>query len=78
VHGSAPDLAGKNTINPTAMLLTGTMMLEYFGYDEQANLLARAIQEVYRQGEVLTSDQGGQASTSDFFAEVRKQLLAIA
>ncbi|HTK07440.1 MAG TPA: isocitrate/isopropylmalate family dehydrogenase [Ktedonobacteraceae bacterium] len=78
VHGSAPDLAGKNSINPTAMLLTGTMMLEYFGYDEQANLLARAIQEVYSQGEVLTSDQGGQASTSDFFAEVRKQLFAIA
>jgi isocitrate/isopropylmalate dehydrogenase len=72
VHGSAPDLAGKNAINPTAMFLTGAMMLEYFGYNEQANLLVRAIQEVYRQGEVLTSDQGGRVSTSDFISAVRE------
>jgi isocitrate/isopropylmalate dehydrogenase len=78
VHGSAPDLAGKNAINPTAMLLTGAMMLEYFGYDEQATLLTQAIKAVYREGETLTIDQGGQASTSEFITAVRRQLLVTA
>jgi isocitrate/isopropylmalate dehydrogenase len=71
VHGSAPDLVGKNIINPTAMLLSGAMMLEYLGYAEQARMLERAIAEVYGGGVVLPVDQGGQASTGEFVAAVR-------
>ncbi len=78
VHGSAPDLVGKNAINPTAMLLTGAMMLAHFGYDEQAGLLVQAIQDVYREGDILTGDQGGRASTSDFISAVRRHLLVVA
>ena len=66
VHGSAPDLAGKGIINPTAMLLSGAMMLEYLGYLEQARMLEQAIVQTYREGTVLPLDQGGQASTTEF------------
>jgi len=66
VHGSAPDLAGKGVINPTAMLLSGAMLLDYLGYAEQARCLERAIERVYREGVHLTCDQGGSASTREF------------
>jgi len=70
VHGSAPDLAGKGVINPTAMLLSGAMMLDYLGYVEQARCMETAIEQVYREGAVLTSDQGGSASTMEFVEAV--------
>src|SRR5437868_14965815 len=74
VHGSAPDLAGKGIINPTAMLLSGAMMLEYLGYIEQGRRLENAIEQTYREGTVLTLDQGGSASTVEFVEEVRRHL----
>ncbi len=76
VHGSAPDLVGKDAINPTAMLLSGAMMLDYFGYSEQARRLESAIEQVYSEGSVLTVDQGGTASTSEFVEMVKKQLMS--
>jgi isocitrate/isopropylmalate dehydrogenase len=66
VHGSAPDLAGKGIINPTAMLLSGAMMLEYLGYVEQARQLEVAIAQTYREGIALPIDQGGSAMTAQF------------
>jgi isocitrate/isopropylmalate dehydrogenase len=75
VHGSAPDLAGKGVINPTAMLLSGVMMLEYLGYAEQANILQQAIAQTYHEGTVLPVDQGGQASTAEFVSAIRARLL---
>ena len=63
VHGSAPDLAGKGVINPTAMLLSGAMMLGYLGYTEQAGALQQAVAQTYHEGAVLPIDQGGEAST---------------
>ncbi|MBE3560152.1 MAG: isocitrate/isopropylmalate dehydrogenase family protein [Ktedonobacteraceae bacterium] len=74
VHGSAPDLAGKGIINPTAMLLSGAMMLDYLGYREQARVLEQAIARTYRERVVLPVDQGGQASTAEFVAAVRQRL----
>ena len=75
VHGSAPDLAGKGIINPTAMLLSGAMMLEYLGYAEQANILQQAIAQIYREGTVLPVDQGGEASTAEFVDAIKARLL---
>src|SRR5438046_8564900 len=63
VHGSAPDLAGKGIINPTAMLLSGAMMLAYLGFAEQAKQVERAIEKTYHEGACLTRDQGGRRST---------------
>ena len=77
VHGSAPDLLGKGIINPTAMLLSGAMMLAYFGYMEQAERLERAIEQVYRGGTHLTSDQGGYASTGELVEAVIEAVVAM-
>ena len=65
-HGTAPDIAGTNTINPTATILSAVMMLEYLDYESIARQLYRATEHVYQQGISLTPDQGGNASTSDF------------
>lgn len=74
VHGSAPDLAGKNAINPTAMLLTGAMLLEHFGYGLQARSLELAIAETYKTGQALPIDQAGHASTTEFVEEIKRRL----
>lgn len=74
VHGSAPDLAGKNVINPTAMLLSGAMLLERYGYARQAEVLRAALAQIYQEGRVLTVDQGGSASTTDFVEAVQLAL----
>lgn len=76
VHGSAPDLAGQGTINPTAMLLSGAMMLEYLGYAEQASMLEQAVAQTYREGIVLPVDQGGEASTTEFMNAIKSRLSA--
>lgn len=75
VHGSAPDLVGKGVINPTAMLLSGAMMLNYLGYAEQAQRLETAIEQVYRAESVLPIDQGGSASTGEFVEAIRGRLV---
>jgi 3-isopropylmalate dehydrogenase len=74
VHGSAPDLVGKNAINPTAMLLSGAMLLDHYGFGEQARTLEKAITSVYNAGTMLTIDQGGTASTAEFVEAVRGEL----
>ena len=66
VHGSAPDIAGKNLANPTALLLSACMMLDYLGYHDEGEKVRAAINRVLIQGEVLTQDLGGSASTSEF------------
>ena len=74
VHGSAPNLADKGVINPTAMLLSGAMMLRYLGHAEQAQQLETAIVHVYREGSTLTIDQGGHACTGEFVDAIRRYL----
>lgn len=66
VHGSAPDIAGKNLANPTALLLSACMMLDYLGYHDEGEKVRAAINRVLIQGDVLTQDLGGSASTSEF------------
>lgn len=66
VHGSAPDIAGQNVANPTAMIRTAVMMLEHIGEEAAARSIDAALFEMYREGEVLTKDVGGEATTSQF------------
>lgn len=66
VHGSAPDIAGQNVANPTAMIRTAAMMLRHIDEEEAANAIDRALFEMYRRGEGLTQDVGGDATTSEF------------
>jgi isocitrate/isopropylmalate dehydrogenase len=74
VHGSAPDIAGKNIINPTATLLSAALMLEYLGHSDAAMRLESAITRVYAEGQTLTPDQGGASTTTAFCVAVRENL----
>ncbi len=64
VHGSAPDIYGKNIANPVAMIWSGAMMLEFLGYKEAHDALVRAMEHVLVNGP-RTPDMGGDASTTD-------------
>ena len=66
VHGSAPDIAGRNIANPTAVLRSGILMLRHLGEEEAANKIRHAIEVVYTEKKHLTRDMGGEASTSEF------------
>jgi len=66
VHGSAPDIAGRNLANPTAVLLSGVLMLRHLGENEAADRVKAAIDRVYHARKTLTRDVGGNASTSQF------------
>src|SRR6201997_3669211 len=66
VHGSAPDIAGRNIANPTAVLRSGLLMLRHLGEHEAALKVRHAIDQVYRDRSKLTRDIGGTASTSEF------------
>jgi isocitrate/isopropylmalate dehydrogenase len=69
-HGTAPDIAGQERINPTATLLSAVMMLEWLGLADHAARLDRAVAEAYARGRVLPVDQGGTATTREFANEV--------
>lgn len=66
VHGSAPDIAGKGMANPTALILSGVMMLEYLGKDEEAKLIKDSINEVLSDKDNFTVDLGGKVGTVEF------------
>ena len=66
VHGSAPDIAGQNVANPTAMTRTAAMMLQHIGEDQAAAAIEQSLFAMYRDGDTLTQDVGGDASTSEF------------
>jgi len=74
VHGTAPDIAGQHIINPTATMLSAAMMLRHLGFEEGAAALESAIEGVYRDGKMLTPDQGGTAQTEEFCDAVRARL----
>jgi isocitrate/isopropylmalate dehydrogenase len=65
-HGTAPDIAGRGIVNPTATLLSAAMLLDHVGLAEPAARLRRAIEAVYAKGATLTPDQGGSAGTRAF------------
>jgi len=74
VHGSAPDIAGKGKANPTALMLSATMLLVHLGENAAAHKLQTAIEAVYRENKSLTGDVGGAASTEEFTDAVVKAI----
>lgn len=74
VHGSAPQIAGKNIANPTAIIQSAIMMLKYLGEYECANKIENALEQVFLKGKKLTIDLGGDASTEEFTEEIIKYL----
>ncbi len=71
VHGSAPRHAGKGTANPSAMMLSAVMMLDYLDEYEEARRLENAIVNVLSESKVVTPDLGGKSTTMEMAAEVR-------
>jgi isocitrate dehydrogenase (NAD+) len=66
VHGSAPDIAGKNIANPTALLLSAVLMLRYLNEDAAADRIMSALGRVLSEGRVRTRDLRGSATTTEF------------
>lgn len=66
VHGSAPDIAGKDIANPTAVLRSGVLMLRHLGEQKAANHIRLALEKVYGEKKHITRDVGGTAGTSEF------------
>ncbi len=66
VHGSAPDIAGKDLANPTAVLRSSLLMLRHLGENDAADKLSAALDRVFSHPEKLTRDVGGQSGTSAF------------
>lgn len=65
VHGTAPDIAGKNAANPVAMLLSAIMLLEHIGDNENASRILRAVESVIAERTIRTPDLGGAATTTE-------------
>ena len=74
VHGTAPDLVGKNIINPTATILSAALLLEYLGFRDAAARVEQAVTAVYAAGTALTPDQGGAATTTEFCDAVARKM----
>jgi isocitrate dehydrogenase (NAD+) len=65
VHGSAPDIAGKNLANPMALVLSSAMMLDHLGEQDAARRVRAAVHAVLEEGQHLTRDLGGKAGTTE-------------
>ncbi|HDX8435373.1 isocitrate dehydrogenase [Aeromonas dhakensis] len=74
VHGSAPDIAGKNIANPTSVILASIQMLEYLGMQEKAERIREAVRATIESGDRVTRDLGGNASTSEFTQSIIDRL----
>ena len=66
VHGSAPDIAGKDLANPTAMLQSAVLMLHHIHETAAAERIQKGLEKVYAEGKVLTRDVGGTSGTTAF------------
>jgi methanogen homoisocitrate dehydrogenase len=75
VHGSAPDIAGKNIANPCSMILSASMMLDYLGEWETSNAIKEAVEKVIADCKIRTPDLGGKSSTMDVTKAIVKELI---
>ncbi|MEO5858269.1 MAG: isocitrate dehydrogenase (NAD(+)) [Pyrinomonadaceae bacterium] len=76
VHGSAPDIAGQGIANPTAILMSGLLMLRHLGEQDAADRAEKAMLAVLAEGKVLTKDLGGGAKTDEFANAIIEKLNA--
>ena len=74
MHGTAPELAGKNLANPTGLLMSACMMLHYLGLSDYGICISSALMKTLMEQKMLTPDMGGTATTFEFTDEVIKNL----
>src|SRR3954469_25131695 len=78
VHGSAPKYAGKDVANPTALILSGALMLRHLGEPAAADTVETAVREIIAEGRTTPRDLGGEAGTSEFADAIIERLRASA
>lgn len=66
VHGTAPDIRGKNLANPSALILSASMMLKHMGYEEEGEKVRKAVEKSLQIKEKCTKDLGGNSGTKEF------------
>ncbi len=71
-HGSAPDIAGQNKVNPTATILSGAWMAEYLGEKHIRDAIFSATEQVVNEGKTVTFDIGGNSTTLQMTNEIIK------
>jgi isocitrate dehydrogenase (NAD+) len=76
VHGSAPKYTGMNRANPTALILSGVLMLRHLGHPDAADRVENALRDVVAEGRATTADMGGPAGTSEFADAIIERLAA--
>src|ERR1700678_2042227 len=76
VHGTAPDIAGKDIANPTALLMSAILMLRHVNEVSAAKRMEDSLHTVYKEGKHLTRDVGGSASTTEFTETVIRTMKA--
>jgi isocitrate dehydrogenase (NAD+) len=76
VHGSAPDIAGQGIANPTAILMSGIMMLRHLGEMDAAARIETALLAVFAEGKHITKDLGGSAKTNEFARAIVEKMQA--
>jgi Isocitrate/isopropylmalate dehydrogenase len=74
VHGSAPDIAGRSIANPLASMRSAALMIRHLGYSTGADRIEKAVDEVVREGSVLTPDLGGKSQTGEVIEEVLNKM----
>jgi isocitrate dehydrogenase (NAD+) len=74
VHGSAPDIAGRNLANPLALMRSAILMLRHLGQDHAAERIRAALRQVIVERRIRTRDLGGEAGTSEFTDAVVEEI----
>ncbi|MBI2082536.1 MAG: isocitrate dehydrogenase (NAD(+)) [Deltaproteobacteria bacterium] len=74
VHGTAPDIAGKNKANPIALTLSGALMLDYLGESSAAQKIRKSVGKILKKGRFLTPDLGGTATTSQMTETIIREM----
>jgi len=76
VHGTAPDIAGQDKANPTALLLSAVMMLKHMNLSSHAKIIEQAAYDTIKEAKYLTGDLGGTAKCSEYTDEICKKITA--
>ena len=74
VHGSAPDIAGKNLANPTALIFSALLMLRHLGENQAADTIWKSMVVTLAEGHKLTRDLGGTCSTTEYTDELVREI----
>jgi tartrate dehydrogenase/decarboxylase / D-malate dehydrogenase len=77
IHGSAPDIVGRNIANPLAAIWSASQMLDFFGYEKYGSIILEAIEQLLVEGEVLTIDMGGVSTCEEVGDRVAEHITSL-